>query len=253
MNQFDPDAGAFINATGIGGNEAVAVNNLVNYLKSAGLYRKFTALYPFVGGTEFTNKFNLINPQDADSAYRLGYSGGLTHNSNGITGNGTSGYCNTYLSPANTGGGTNNAMVCAYFRNYVGRNATSDFGTNNGSSYIYINIRNASNVSAAAFISDSAQSTTATTATSAFFTLSRTISTSFTTSINKSHTTRVRNSVTAAATNMYLLAANNNGTAGSFSNRNCAFFGLGFGLTTAEIDTLVDINQAYQTQLGRFL
>lgn len=254
MNQFDPDAGAFINATGIGGNEAVAVNNLVNYLKSAGLYYKFTALYPFVGGTEFTNKFNLINPQDTNAAYRLSYVGGLTHNSNGITGNGTTGYCNTNIVPSNIGGGTNNVMVCAYFRNYVGRNATSDFGAHNNSSYIYINVRNTSNISAASLNADSAQSTTSTTATSAFFTLSRTVSTSFTTSINKSHTTRVRNSITANSTqNMYLLAANNNGTAGSYSNRNCALFGMGYGLTTAEIDAMVDINQAFQTQLGRYL
>jgi len=252
QNQFDPDAGAFINVTGIGGIEAVAINNLVNQLKSAGLWTKFNALYPFVGGTADTNKYNLINPQDTNAAYRLSFVGGLTHNSNGITGNGTTGYCNTNLAPANMGGGTDNAVVCAYFRNYVGRNATADFGATNNSSYIYINLRNASNISAASMNATVAQSTTSTTATSGFFTLSRTISTSFTTSINKSHTTRTRNSIAAGAQNMYLLASNNNGTAGSFSNRNCAFFGLGFGFTTDEINSLVDINQAFQTTLGRF-
>ena len=36
MNQFDPDAGAFINATKIGGIQAEAINNLVQQLKAAG-------------------------------------------------------------------------------------------------------------------------------------------------------------------------------------------------------------------------
>ncbi len=37
MNQFDPDAGAFINATGIGGIQAEAINNLVQQLKAGGV------------------------------------------------------------------------------------------------------------------------------------------------------------------------------------------------------------------------
>ena len=42
QNQFDPDAGAFINVTGIGGIEAQAINNLVNQYS---LY--FRPLWPF--------------------------------------------------------------------------------------------------------------------------------------------------------------------------------------------------------------
>ena len=103
---FDPDAQAFITATGISGVEATAINTLVLDLKGYGIYSKFDAIYPFVGGTATTHKYNLINPADTDAAFRLLFSGGWTHNSNGITGNGTNTYADTYynvsvLAPTN--------------------------------------------------------------------------------------------------------------------------------------------------------
>jgi hypothetical protein len=101
MNQFDPDAGAFINVTGIGGIQAEAVNNLVNQLKSAGLWNLMTAIYPMVGGSANTHKYNLINPQDTDAAYRLNFVGTWTHAANGSTPNGAGGtYADTFLSPS---------------------------------------------------------------------------------------------------------------------------------------------------------
>jgi hypothetical protein len=57
------------------------------------------ALYPFVGGTAETHKFNLINPLDTNAAFRLAFNGGWTHDSNGVTPNGTNGYANTFLIP----------------------------------------------------------------------------------------------------------------------------------------------------------
>ena len=50
------------------------------------------ALYPFVGGTATSHKFNLKDPRDLDAAFRLQFNGGWTHNSNGVTPNGTNGY-----------------------------------------------------------------------------------------------------------------------------------------------------------------
>ena len=47
QNQFDPDAGAFINATGIGGIEAVAINNLVN---------EFTCKYDCIRDLKMSDK-----------------------------------------------------------------------------------------------------------------------------------------------------------------------------------------------------
>lgn len=100
INQWDPDAGAFINATGIGGIQAVAINNLVNELKSAGLWGLMMAIYPMVGGTAFAHKFNLVNPQDTDAAFRLNFVGGWTHSASGAKPDGVAGtYADTFFNP----------------------------------------------------------------------------------------------------------------------------------------------------------
>lgn len=114
QNQWDPNAGAFINATGISGLEAQAVNQLVNNLKSAGLWGYMQAIYPMVGGTAFTHKFNLVNPQDTDAAFRLSFAGGWTHNSSGAKPDGVSGtYANTFFVPS-TNFSTSNQHISYY-------------------------------------------------------------------------------------------------------------------------------------------
>jgi hypothetical protein len=54
-------------------------------------------LYPFVGGTASTHKWNLKNPQDLDTAFRLVFNGGWAHSSTGALPNGTNGYANTFF------------------------------------------------------------------------------------------------------------------------------------------------------------
>lgn len=84
---YDNDAINFLNATGLYGQQPVttAINNLVIDLKNYGIWTKMYLAYPFVGGTATTHKFNLINT----GSYDLFFTGSWTHNSNGITGNGT--------------------------------------------------------------------------------------------------------------------------------------------------------------------
>jgi hypothetical protein len=63
------------------------------------------AIYPFVGGTATTPKYNLKNPADTDAAYRISFSGGWTHSSAaGITPNGTNASADTFY----RGSGTDN-------------------------------------------------------------------------------------------------------------------------------------------------
>jgi len=59
------------------------------------------ALYPFVGGSATSHKWNLKDPRDLDAAYRLVFNGGWTHTSSGAQPNGTTGYANTFLNPVN--------------------------------------------------------------------------------------------------------------------------------------------------------
>ena len=71
-------------------------------LKAASIWTKMQALYPFVGGTATTHKWNLKDPRDLDAAYRIVFNGGWTHNSNGIQGDGSTGYANTFAGAGST-------------------------------------------------------------------------------------------------------------------------------------------------------
>jgi len=94
------DAQAFINAASITNTtQKTAIDTLVNGLKADSIWTKMKAIYPFVGGTASTHKFNLKDPRDLIAAYRLTFSGGWTHNSNGITGNGTNSFAESYYFP----------------------------------------------------------------------------------------------------------------------------------------------------------
>ena len=97
----DPDAQAFITAAGITDpTQQSAINTLVTDLKGYNIWTKFKAIYPIVGGSASSHKFNLKDPRDLDAAFRLNYAIGVNHSSNGMVSNGTSGYADTFLRPA---------------------------------------------------------------------------------------------------------------------------------------------------------
>jgi len=111
---LDPDAEAFLTATGISGSIITdAINNLVISLKADSLWTKLLFAYPFVGGTADTNKYNLKNPVNSDAAFRLAYvvnSGAvMTHSANGFevknaqTGTQKGAYGITYCNPNTVG------------------------------------------------------------------------------------------------------------------------------------------------------
>lgn len=94
----DSDAQAFLTAAGItDGTIVAAIDDLVIDLKAAGIWTKCNTIYPFVGGSAAAHKFNLRDAQDTDGAYRITWSGTLTHDSNGVTGDGSTGYGVTNL------------------------------------------------------------------------------------------------------------------------------------------------------------
>lgn len=253
---LDPDAEAFLTASGITDPTIEsAINQLVLDLKAAGIWTKMKAIYPFVGGTAATHKWNLIDPQDTDGAYRLTYGGTVTHSSNGIVGNGTTGFYNTYL-PASTMG-QNDVFMGVYIRNNVSEDKVdigalnTTPGTNTG---IQINARSTSNTTTARCNHSSATlSTVANTDSIGFHSVSRLASASYVMSKNKTHSTKTVTSVTPTTRNILGLCFNLNGTANFFSTRQQALAAIGDGLTTGEIDDFVDANETFQTTLGRFV
>jgi hypothetical protein len=86
---FDPDAFRFIEVANITDQTQInAVNNLVSGFKANNLWNKMHAIYPFIGGTAFSHKWNLKDPRDTDAAYRLVFSGAWTFTSLGSGGGG---------------------------------------------------------------------------------------------------------------------------------------------------------------------
>ena len=131
---------AFLTATGISDATIIsALNAMDTSLISAGLLPsgtgagKIKALYPFVGGTASTHKFNFINPSDTDAAFRLVFNGGFTHSASGCQPNGTNGWINTFLTPSIDFSG-------AYYEGSYHDNTTDTyngaFGTTNAFTYI---------------------------------------------------------------------------------------------------------------------
>lgn len=113
----------FIAATEISDtNIKFAIATLIYDLKSAGIWYKREAIYPFVGGTASTHKFNLKNPEDSNNAYRLSFSGGWTHASTGAKPNGSNGYADSFWIPANTLPEKNSCGMTLYSRTQTGNN-----------------------------------------------------------------------------------------------------------------------------------
>lgn len=99
----DPDALTFISASAITNlTQKTAINQITIDLKSYGIWNKTKAIYPFVGGTAATHKWNLKDTRDIDAAFRLNFFGSMTHNSNGITGNASNALALTYIIPSSS-------------------------------------------------------------------------------------------------------------------------------------------------------
>ena len=128
----DPDVTAFLTATGITDPTIKsAIEGLVYDLKRYSLWTKMDAVYPIVGGTAATHKFNLKNPLDTDGAFRITFSGGWVHSSTGITGNGTNTYGDTHFN-VSTGFTTTNGSYGFSLAVNKASGSSYDFGASTG-------------------------------------------------------------------------------------------------------------------------
>jgi hypothetical protein len=116
---LDPDAQAFLTAAGITDNIiSGAIDTLVVQMKADNIWSKMKAIYPLVGGTDNTHKWNLKDPRDLNEAFRLTFNGGITHDANGITSNGINGYADTYLNDI-VDLANDNKSISMYLRNVL--------------------------------------------------------------------------------------------------------------------------------------
>lgn len=248
----DADAQAFITAAGItDATQQSAINTLVTDLKGYGIWTKMKAIYPFVGGTSSTHKWNLKDPRDLDAAFRLVFSGGWTHSSTGATPNGTNGFANTYFI-ANSNLDTNNGHI-----SYYSRDNKSDSGTpigtgTGGDQFVLTPKLQAGGSQDYTRIFSWPSPTTAQTNINGLFLGNRNSASQYKKFRNGiSYETVVVNFDTKPSTALYIGARNGNGTAGQYSNLECAFASIGDGLTDTEAANLYTAVQAYQTTLNR--
>ena len=241
---WDADAVAFISAASITDvKQRTAVNQLVTDLKSASLWTKMQAIYPVIGGTDSTHKYNLKDPQDTDGAFRLVFTGSWTHSSTGMKP--STAYADTKFSPSNVVS-INSAHMSFYSRTNsngtevemgVGQDTLLEARTS-GTSYMRM-FQNT--VNSAYSDSDSL----------GFYQTTRTASNAIASYKNGvSKVTGTTASSTASIANYFIGAWNNAGPAYS-STKECSFASIGTGFSSTEAATLYTIVQAYQTLLGR--
>jgi hypothetical protein len=249
---INPDAAAFISATGITNTTEInAVNSLVNGLQTDGIWTKMKAIYPFVGGTATTHKYNLVNPIDSDAAFRLVFNGGWTHSSNGALPNGTNGYADTKFIPS-TSFSSNNSSFGVYSRtdNVNGENfmGTSTATSNRLFMYVKFTALGASqfNHNSQTFASPLLLNS------SGYFHSNRIAAGTQKVFVNGAlNTTSVSNEQGLSTVSIFLSSSNSSGTASGFSNRQLAFAHFADGLTDTEAANLYTRVQAFQTALSR--
>jgi hypothetical protein len=242
---FDPDAQAFITATGItDSTQQSAVDVLVKDLKNYNLWSKMKAIYPMVGGTATTHKYNLKDPRDLDVAFRLEFINSWTHASTGAKPINGSGYATTYLSPR-THSSQDSFHASYYVRNHVAGGFT-EMGPGdltggcaiaynwNGNSYPACTTRQSSIGGAST--------------TPSYWIISRISSTNYGWFRNTIKTTINKNSELPMTNNILLGGYGFDYNGGG---RECAFVTIGDGLSDSEVGDLYTVVQAFQTALNR--
>ncbi len=245
----DPDVQAFINATGISGTNASAINTLVGALKAASIWTKMKALYPVVGGTATTHMYNLKNPLDTNAAFRLTFAGGGTHSSNGYQPNGTNAYANTFC-------GTNSMLLNSAHISYYSRtNTTTNTGTeltSFGVSNSELSIKVSTSGGLARINQSGAVGYTAVADSRGLFMSNRTTSNSTKFIRNSILLNNYTNASTSVSTTSFFLGAgSSSGSPFSYSNIQCAFATIGDGLTDLESQLFYQITEKYQVALSR--
>jgi hypothetical protein len=247
----DPDAQAFITAASITDpTQQSAINNLVIGMKADGLWTKMKAVYPFVGGTASTHKFNLKNPLDTDAAFRLVFNGGNTHSSTGWLPNGTNGFGDPKVNAFNNLS-LNSMHLSVYSRTNVSGDKR-DIGAqaNPEGSAMILNLGGLTYYKINSTIGN--YLTVSNSDTRGFFMSNRTASNvlnGWKNGVKVGTGTNASTSLLNAP--IYIGAIWENSSAGYFTNREYAFASIGDGLTDTEAGNFYTRVQNFNTALAR--
>jgi len=241
---------AFLAATGISDTTITsALNTMDLALIANGLDVKMKAIYPFVGGTATTHKFNFMNPADTDAAFRLTFAGGGTHSANGWQ-TGINAYANTHLAPDPVLS-LNSTALSFYSRTNVG-GSQYDMGS---STAVFDRCEIASRWSDNNLyieINQTAIGSTPNLNSSGLISVSRTASNLTTAYRNGASIGSSANvSVIRPAFKIALGAWNFNNSILNFSTKEYCMFSISDGLTSTDESNFYTLIQAFQTSLSR--
>ena len=256
---YDPDAQAFFTASGLtGATNLNAVNQLVLDLKAASIWTKMKAIYPFVGGTASTHKWNLKNPLDTNAAFRLVFNGGWTHTANGVQANGTNGYADTFLVPNTTLAAADSVHLSVYSRTDQAAPTDLEMGTYDGNSNSLLGLgldRGASPTGTYAWINNANTISFSDTNSAAFYIATRIgsaqkIFRNLVTGVSFTNASALR-----ATTKIFIANAYSQPYSGPdpglYSNKQYAFMSIGDGLTDTDAANLYTAVQNFNTTLTR--
>lgn len=257
---YDPDAIAFFAIAGI--TELVqktAVNDMVLSMKAGGgtLWTKMKAIYPFVGGTASSHKYNLKNAVDSDAAFRIVFAGGVAHTSDGVTFDGVSGYGDTKFNPLTEtmgysmafGSYSKSVSMVPIGQTYMLLGAAN--GTVTVDSLQYDGLAGGNLL--AGYLTATVGVAVSSVLTTRLATISRTSDSSL--KLYKEGTLLFTETLTTTGLqpnySMFIGASNSTGTAQYFSALNSAFAFISTGLADGEVANLNTIVNTFQTTLGR--
>ena len=243
---------AFAIATGITDTTILgALNTFDTGLISNGLATKMKALYPFVGGTSNTHKFNFMDAQDTDAAFRIQFNGGWTHSSTGAKGNGTNTYANTFFNQFSNFIDWNKSSIGIYSRT----NETGNFFEGNdgfaGSNFILY----PKHATLGAIFETGPRHANSLTADSLGLIVGSSISASdrriYKNGVKLTTNTNTNTDTAGTGRNIYFGALNTNNIASYISNKQYSLMLLMEGMSDADQSTLYTLVQAMQTSLSR--
>lgn len=247
FTQPDAELTAFLAATGIEDETQIfAISYLIAQLKENGLWYKMHALYPFVGGTALSHSINLKNP----SQYKITWSPtGITHNSNGITGDAVTGYGETHYTIS--AAYKDNFHMSTYIRNDVSLGAKCAIGASTDNSYTQL-LPYFTPGFFQGSINQNVVSVIANNSSKGFYQAIRPNSSQI--RGYKNNNLVINSSVNSSTiSNLSLLigARNSSADISYFSDYNMAFVSLGEAFTEEESLKLTSIVQQFQTYLSR--
>jgi hypothetical protein len=240
----DADAVAFLAAAGITDSTiSLAICTLVTSMKANGTWAKMQAIYPMVGGTATTHKFNLKNPADSNAAFRLVFT------ANGALPNGTNSIADTFYIPQTSA--TQNSHHLSYYSRTNSNLTEVEIGAVNSSQGSLVEART-SNVSYFRINSAATYASAADTNSAAYYISNRTASNVINGWRNSTKiATAATPSTTLTSLRYFIGALNDNAITRYYSTKQCAFASIGSGLTDAEAAALYTAVQGFQTTLSR--